>query len=396
MSGYSRSYKMKVSDFEGDVQTTKTYSMIQPLAGELTPTGYQIVFQDEFAVSDASESVWVAEVQKFLTALGVKTTNLTTYTDKAKKLKRLCGNDTGVYLNDFHISRGNTKDTGIISLYLTVPAPYDNFTVYCEYQRPDRIKESINFVFRVGETQIFKEIEYTRYDSPAKVSLRVLPHDTYFIDETKQSGGYKEAVITEDDTLPQIWVNHNKTPIVEHKDTLTYVTWFIKSNKALKSPTEIFFNTCQTENLSYNGARFDYKNPYSNSAYNTNGGYGNINHHITTHGFMPDRPSYINDYKFTDAPKYLGEYLLEGYVTTVHPRVTSEIRLCFQVKDVDDYITAGYVPVQDTSVDNEYYKWRRESKGLSHILSNFAWYEDYEAKGRTILQYRYLFFNIKP
>jgi hypothetical protein len=352
MSGYSRSYKITATRTKRGVVTLVKYSMLPPLTGEVTPVGYQIVFLNEAAVTSASDATWTAEVKKFLAAINMPSNNIDSYASLATRSKNAC-KSIGAYIATFSPFINSQGVQLSAKIALNEPA-YSGFTVYAEYTTCRKTRHSLNFVFGAGETEKVVAVTDAKYDSITYPAIKILPHESYYIDATKWYGGQTSEVIEADTSIPQIWMDYSKTPTYTHNATQTFITWYTKNNKPFTDSTaKIYIDTVEVGDELYSGIEHEF-------------------------------------------PAYVGG--VRGSFTTVHPKKSTSVTITASIitdkafipngtNNVNgDYTNVKYLHFRD--VDNHelstsgYYGWAK-TKGKIYIPSRSSWYEPYSGVYRT-------------
>jgi hypothetical protein len=86
LNGNARRYKLK----RVTGGTTTIYTMISPQMGEVTPTGYQIVYPTAQKLAEATKTEYMSQLDLFLSKIGVGASQITSLKSSAEYAQPAC------------------------------------------------------------------------------------------------------------------------------------------------------------------------------------------------------------------------------------------------------------------------------------------------------------------
>jgi hypothetical protein len=188
-SGYSRKYKLKSEDSTSGTMVVRLYSMLPPVSGELTPSGYSVVFQNTTQLAQASKVYYMSQLDLFLGACGLNSTTIETFKSTAEIQDTRCG--MGAFINSFQkVDDVNDNTFAAIDwqVNLKTPAPSGGMVVYGYVTRVDGTTYTQNISFAQGETSKSTTGHRLSKGASNEVSYTIIQHESYFI-ATDNFGG---------------------------------------------------------------------------------------------------------------------------------------------------------------------------------------------------------------
>jgi hypothetical protein len=110
-NGKARKYKIKAISTSNGNTTTATYTMLPPQPTELTPNGYNIVYQNLTELGEATTTHFMTQLDLFLPKCGLNSTEVAQFKSSAEYDEPLCNNvwiyTTAIAVNNKWVVKSN-------------------------------------------------------------------------------------------------------------------------------------------------------------------------------------------------------------------------------------------------------------------------------------------------